>query len=93
MDAPFEGRQTPIAHQRAVESQKVFTSILFEAILKEVSDGNSVKIKNFGAFNQRLTQPTARNPKTGEVVLVKDRKRLQFSPTAKAHDSLNSRES
>jgi nucleoid DNA-binding protein len=89
MDAPFAGAETPIVHQRAVESQKAFASIIFEAILKKARDGETVRIKNFGAFGLRLAKPEARNPQTGAVVPVQNRKRLQFSPTTKAHKIMN----
>jgi nucleoid DNA-binding protein len=89
MDAPFRGAETPVVHKRMVESQKAFVARVFEELLSQVSEGNSVKVKNFGNFSLRLTKNVARNPQTGESVPVKNRKRLRFSASVNADRSLN----
>ena len=57
---------------------------VFEIIKKEVLTGGEVSIREFGRFYLKKTSPRiARNPKTGEKVEVKARKRFTFNPSSK----------
>jgi len=57
---------------------------LLETIKKEVLAGGEVSIREFGRFYLKETSPrTARNPKTGEKVKIKARKRFTFKPSSK----------
>lgn len=57
---------------------------VFEIIKREVLAGREVSIREFGRFYLKKTSPrTARNPRTGEKVKVKARKRFTFKPSSK----------
>lgn len=55
---------------------------LTKIIEDEVNAGNSVRLKEFGVFEaQDYSQRTARNPGTGEAVIVPARRKLVFRPS------------
>ena len=68
---------------------KNFSDLLFEEIVEALSSGESVKVKNFGRFDVRQTQPFARNPGINKKVPVIDRKRLRFLSSVNATKNLN----
>lgn len=55
---------------------------LVEIIESEVKAGSSVRLNHFGTFEvQDYAQRTARNPRTGEQVIVPARRKMVFKPT------------
>ncbi|MFQ5716517.1 MAG: integration host factor subunit alpha [Nitrospinales bacterium] len=56
--------------------------ILFNEIKTKLSLGENVRISGFASFNLRQKKArNARNPKTGEPILIKARKVLTFKPS------------
>tara|TARA_Y100001970_G_C13996828_1_gene731194 strand:- start:524 stop:808 length:285 start_codon:yes stop_codon:yes gene_type:complete len=61
------------------DSSKIIEEI-FEFILKELENGDDVKISSFGTFSVRhKNSRIGRNPKTGIEVPIKERKVVTFS--------------
>ena len=55
--------------------------IIFEEIKSVLSGGENVRISGFASFNLRVKKArNARNPKTGEPIVIKARKVLKFKP-------------
>jgi len=74
-------KKVPKVRKEVVEAT---VNELFELIKEEVLSGREVSIREFGRFYLKKTSPrTARNPKTGEKVKVKARKRFTFKPSPK----------
>lgn len=75
--------------QRITEAQYVFACSLFDRILFMVSNGENVRVKNFGTFSPRTAPESARNPKTNQIVPVSCRRRLNFKPSTSTVESIN----
>jgi nucleoid DNA-binding protein len=58
---------------------KAAVTQLFEAMRKALRDGDKVVVQGFGSFHvvMRKSKP-ARNPRTGEPVLIPPRRRVKF---------------
>ena len=58
---------------------KAAVTQLFEAMRKALRDGDKVVVQGFGSFHvvMRKSKP-ARNPRTGEAVLIPPRRRVKF---------------
>ncbi len=53
----------------------------FDAIVNMLAEGHRVELRNFGVFEVRWRKPrTARNPRTGEKVLVPEKCTVIFKP-------------
>src|SRR4051812_11345522 len=79
--------QNPHLYERDCEA-------IVRAILDRITDalvnGDRVELRNFGAFSttdQRARQ--GRNPRTGESVLVKEKKAVAFRPGKEIRQRLN----
>lgn len=58
---------------------KVLLDAIIKSIQKAVADGNTVFLKGLGTITTRdMAEKVARNPRTGEKVLVPARKKLVF---------------
>jgi len=86
---PINGKKVPLVLIKNIEVQQAMVQIIFDEILKVVSEGGTVKVPSFGSFSSRDTRTNPRNPQTGETVSTKNPKRLKFSPTVKANKLLN----
>lgn len=54
---------------------------VFDTILEALKDGKRIELRNFGVFEvKRRRRRIGRNPKTGEVVPVPERKVVTFKP-------------
>lgn len=54
---------------------------LFDAILNTLAEEGRVELRNFGVFEvKRRTSRNARNPRTGEKVLVPEKSVVTFKP-------------
>jgi integration host factor subunit alpha len=63
---------------------KAFVECFFEEIRSALSSGHSVKLSGFGNFCLRdKGQRPGRNPKTGELIPVKERRVVTFKPGQK----------
>jgi nucleoid DNA-binding protein len=92
MDAPLKGGKPPSIHKKITETKKLFFEYVFEEMLKKISDGKRVRIKNVGVFSLRVTKEKARNPSNNEQVEVINRKRLKFEPSTRTIPALNKEE-
>ncbi len=64
--------------------------VIFEEIKSVLSGGENVRISGFASFNLRAKKArNARNPKTGEPIIIKARKVLTFKPSKHLFDSTN----
>ncbi len=56
--------------------------IVFDKIANDLSDKNTVKIKNFGSFVTKVHKETKRrNNKTGQIYLVPAKRVITFRPS------------
>ena len=78
------------------ESKIIFDNVLFSINDLLTSSENNVRIelRNFGVFNVVKTKErnNARNPKTGEGVIIPSRKKILFKAGKKLNNSLNIKE-
>lgn len=67
------------------------TETVFDIVANRAAQGCSTSITNFGTFT-RIKRPAryARNPQTGERVLVPERYVIKFVPSARLTDFANS---
>jgi len=74
-------KKVPKVRKEVVEAT---VNELFELIKEEVLSGGKVSINEFGRFYLKSTAPrSARNPKTGEKIELRARKRFTFKPSSK----------
>lgn len=53
----------------------------FNAIINALKNGERIELRNFGIFYLRKRkQRTARNPKTGEIIAVPEKRIVVFKP-------------
>ena len=65
---------------KRIITEKVIQNILDE-IISILTTGETIELRNFGVFKVRPRKAkTARNPRTGETVLVPPRKTVIFKP-------------
>ena len=58
--------------------------VSYHQIVDTVTDGKTVSVSNFGAFDSYMSKPsTGRNPKTNEAIKIPSKKRIRF----KAYDA------
>ena len=68
---------------------KEFIEIFFESLKKNLENGNDIKISGFGNFTLRnKSARPGRNPKTGEEVLIKERRVVTFKSGLKLKNKL-----
>ena len=64
--------------------------VVFDEIKAVLSEGENVRISGFASFNLRIKKArNARNPKTGEPIVIKARKVLTFKPSLVLKNALN----
>ena len=68
---------------------KEFIEMFFESLKKNLEEGKDVKISGFGNFilREKNARP-GRNPKTGEEVLIKERRVVTFKSGLKLKNKL-----
>lgn len=72
--------------QEAVQAVEV----VFEEIKAVLAGGENVRIVGFASFNLRnKKQRMARNPKTGEPVVIEPRRVLTFKPSRQLVEKIN----
>jgi integration host factor subunit beta len=60
---------------------EIVARMILEAMADALVSGKKLAIRNFGSFEVRYRRPRiGRNPKTGEVVPVPAKPRIQFTP-------------
>jgi integration host factor subunit alpha len=64
--------------------------LVFETMKETIGRGEKVKVPGFGNFVPHDTPPRpGRNPKTGQVVPIADRRVLKFRPSPRLNEVLN----
>tara|TARA_B100000927_G_scaffold150637_1_gene121370 strand:+ start:1173 stop:1484 length:312 start_codon:yes stop_codon:yes gene_type:complete len=72
---------------------KEFIEMFFESLKKNLENGNDIKISGFGNFTLRdKNARPGRNPKTGEEVLIKERRVVTFKSGLKLKNKLEAYE-
>ncbi|GAB4338981.1 MAG: integration host factor subunit beta [Desulfobulbaceae bacterium] len=63
--------------------------LILEEIAKALVDGRRVEIRGFGSFSVRTRKPrTTKNPKTGKIMNIAERKTLHFTMSKSLKESL-----
>lgn len=71
------------------DSNDILDMILDE-IVKELSNGNDVKLSSFGTFSLRQKKErSGRNPKTGVEAVITPRKVISFRPSQTMRKTIN----
>lgn len=77
----------PNLYQRDVE---LVVSKIFEEISEALAKGDRVELRGFGAFSVKMREArTARNPRTGEMVEVPEKRAPAFKAGKELRERLN----
>jgi len=69
---------------------ELVVELTFELIKKALSGGEKVMICNFGTFRKCIRKAgKARNPKTGESMIIAKRQMITFRPSRQLREKLN----
>ena len=69
---------------------KIVVETIFDEIIKTLSEGGRVELRNFGIFSMRTRKSRmGRNPKTGEQVFVSEKKIPYFKAGKAVLKALN----
>ncbi len=64
--------------------------MIIDEIVKDLSDGNDVKLSSFGTFSLRdKKQRIGRNPKTGVEAVITPRRVISFKPSQTVRKIIN----
>ena len=67
-----------------------FTNIILKEIKDALKIGERVELRNFGVFSTRIQKKSLRrNPKTGEKVLVPEKKTIQWKMSKEMFNKIN----
>ena len=67
-----------------------FTDIILKEIKITLKIGERVELRNFGVFSTRIQKKSLRrNPKTGEKVLVPEKKTIQWKMSKEMFNKIN----
>ena len=77
-------RTAELIHEQVYHVEPVVNAI-FESMREFMMNANPevrIEIRDFGVFEVKKTKakPKARNPKTGEIIFVKPRRKTHFKP-------------
>jgi len=66
-------------------------SSIFNQITKNLLEGNPVEIRNFGRWSLKNIKEryNSRNPKTGEIIYVPEKKKISFKMSKKLKEEIN----
>ncbi|MDR2158035.1 MAG: integration host factor subunit beta [Holosporaceae bacterium] len=80
----------PYMHISHVEK---VVSIVMDSIMDTIKDGRRVELRGFGSFSIRKREKSeGRNPRTGEKVIVEEKKVPFFKAGRQLKDMVNGRE-
>lgn len=79
---------TQASIKQEVEERYAFVQSVFDKFIEQVKF-QPIRIKNFGTLFVFEGKPMARNPKTGEVVEVKEPLSLKMKTSTKANEEIN----
>jgi nucleoid DNA-binding protein len=80
-DIVLEVAQRP--ELKNLTQSEIMTAIqtTLDYVIDSLAKGETIELRNFGVFKVKMRRGrVARNPKTGEKVIVPDRKRVIFKP-------------
>ncbi len=64
--------------------------MMLDEIVKELSNGNDVKLSSFGTFSLRdKKERSGRNPKTGVAAVISSRRVISFKPSQTMRKIIN----
>lgn len=76
---------------KAYEVEKI-VDIFFNQITQRLAEGGRVELRGFGAFSTRSRSAReGRNPRTGDLVAVPDKRVPYFKPGKEIREKLNKR--
>ena len=68
-------------------------NIFFDSISKSLSENKKIEIRGFGTFKIKTNKARkARNPKTGEVISVLEKKGIHFKTGKILHKRINAKD-
>ncbi len=76
----------PVAKKAGISQKKAREVInaFLEEVVNQVNSGNRVRIAGLGIFERRVQKARrVRNPRTGKIMRVKEKKKFVFRPSAK----------
>ncbi len=76
----------PVAKKSGIAQKKAREVInaFLEEVVNQVNKGNRVRIAGLGIFERRIQKARrVRNPRTGKIMRVKEKKKFVFRPSAK----------
>lgn len=80
-------KRFPHLYQRDIET---LVNTVFGTIAEGLKNGDRIELRGFGAFSIRKRDPrTARNPKNGSAVTVKERFAIYFRAGKELRDRIN----
>jgi|TARA_B110000211_G_scaffold207677_1_gene243705 nucleoid DNA-binding protein len=70
---------------------EVIVDIMFETIADSLTKHKPVELRNFGRFSVKTIKAkyNARNPKTGEIIYVPEKKKVSFKQAKYLKDQIN----
>jgi len=70
-----------------IDESEIVINVVIDGIRNQLLNTGKVIVQNFGTFYvKRVKERTARNPKTGETVLVPTKNVVRFKPANKLKD-------
>lgn len=80
----------PVLKQSSLEKCNDMFNDLCDFIVKHLKEGNQIRLPHIGIFFVETKPPCSkRNPKTGEMIEVPERKRVRFRPAKSLNNLLN----
>lgn len=78
-------------HELSAADIKAAVDCIIDTLNAAIARGERIEIRGFGAFTvHTLAERQARNPKTGDKVLVPSRRKLHFKPGKELKEKINS---
>ncbi len=76
----------PVAKKTSISQKKAreIINAFLEEVVTQVNSGSRVRIVGLGIFERRVQKARrVRNPRTGRIMHVKEKKKFAFRPSAK----------
>lgn len=88
----FELIQRVIVNQSHLPATEVESAVkhILTTIRQDIAAGNRIEIRGFGSFSLKFRKAhIARNPKTGEQVMAKNKYKAYFRPAKEMRERVN----
>ena len=74
----------------SIKDSNDILDMMLDEIVKELSNGNDVKLSSFGTFSLRdKKERSGRNPKTGVAAVISSRRVISFKPSQTMRKIIN----